>query len=59
MKRLNILLISFFILSYTIQAKANSNNILLECVGVVRDKFNPHVANWEFKKIDYSFKLYE
>ena len=57
MIRLSIFFISFFLLSYAIQAKANSNNIQLECGGVVRDKFNPHVANWEFKKIDYSAEL--
>ena len=57
MIRLSIFLISFFLLSYAIQAKANSNNIQLECVGVVRDKFDPYVANWDFIKIDNSAEL--
>ena len=57
MIRLSIFLISFFLLSYAIQAKANSNNIQLECVGVVRDKLDPYVANWDFIKIDNSAEL--
>ncbi len=52
-----IFVMAFFILSFAIQAKANSNNIQLECVGILRVKFNPHMANWEFIKIDNSAEL--
>ena len=52
-----IFLISFFIFGYEMQAKANQNNIELECLGILRDNFEPHVANWKFKKIDNSAEL--
>ena len=57
MMLLRIFVIAFLILSFAIQAKANSNNIQLECVGILRVKFNPHIANWEFRKIDNSAEL--